>query len=90
MLCRNCNSKRANRPRGLCWRCYYAPDVRELYPSTSKLSRRGIGTGYRRSILPPYATVAMPGVPEKIEAMAERARMGVSLFRRDDAVRDIR
>lgn len=36
MLCRHCQKKKAIRPRGLCWRCYYRPGVLELYPSTSK------------------------------------------------------
>ena len=36
MLCRHCNRVPSNRPRGLCWSCYYKPGVRDLYPSTSK------------------------------------------------------
>lgn len=36
MLCRHCVKNRVLRPRGLCWRCYYRPGVRDLYPSTSK------------------------------------------------------
>jgi len=44
MLCRHCqkaNSKPS--PAGLCWSCYYAPGVRDQYPSTSKFRppRRG-------------------------------------------------
>lgn len=35
-MCRHCGQRKANRPRGLCWRCYYAPGVKALYPSTSK------------------------------------------------------
>lgn len=35
-LCRHCNCRKVNRPRGLCWHCYYTPGVRALYPSTNK------------------------------------------------------
>lgn len=35
-LCRHCKESSANRPKGLCWSCYYTPGVRKLYPSTSK------------------------------------------------------
>lgn len=35
MICRHCNRKKASRPRGLCWSCYYTPGVRERYPSQS-------------------------------------------------------
>lgn len=30
--CRHCG-KKANRPRGLCWNCYYDPAIGALYPS---------------------------------------------------------
>lgn len=36
MICRHCSKFKANRPRGLCWKCYYTPGVRDLFPSTSK------------------------------------------------------
>jgi hypothetical protein len=39
--CRHCGSRKVTRPRGLCWTCYYTPAVSALYPSTSKLGRRG-------------------------------------------------
>jgi hypothetical protein len=35
-LCRHCNTRYANRPRGLCGQCYYTPGVSERYPPTSK------------------------------------------------------
>ena len=43
MKCRHCHEGPVNRPRGLCWSCYYRPGVRDLYPSTSKFARRGEG-----------------------------------------------
>ena len=42
MLCRHCNRRPSNRPRGLCWTCYYTPGLRDQYPSTSKFGRRGV------------------------------------------------
>lgn len=38
MTCRHCQRKKPNRPRGLCYSCYYLPGVRDQYPSTSKFS----------------------------------------------------
>lgn len=34
-LCRHCQVRKVNRPKGLCCSCYDKPDVRALYPSTS-------------------------------------------------------
>lgn len=87
-LCRHCRRLRATRPMGLCWTCYYTPGVRSLYPSTSKYARRGVRdfvisvVGSPR--LPPEPTTALPGSEEKIEVLAERARLGVSLWHPDD------
>lgn len=58
MLCRHCQTKKANRPRGLCWPCYYTPGVKELYPSTSKYGRRHDLTspsGYEQKLEQEYA-----------------------------------
>lgn len=37
-VCRHCNCRKVNRPRGLCWRCYYTPAVRAMYLSTHKFA----------------------------------------------------
>ena len=79
MLCRNCRVVGACRPRGLCWCCYNRPEVRALFPSTSKFARRGVGTG-NRCALPDEATPAPPGSAEKVAVLEERARLGVSLW----------
>jgi hypothetical protein len=42
-LCRHCHKHAVNRPRGLCWPCWYIPGVRALYPSTSKYANRRQG-----------------------------------------------
>jgi hypothetical protein len=80
MICRHCHKVKSNRPRGLCWSCYYTPGVRELYPSTSKYGRRGVGNTNRHLGLPPYPTCAWPGTAEKVAVLQERARLGVSLW----------
>jgi hypothetical protein len=85
MLCRHCQKVKSNRPRGLCWCCYYTPGVRDLFPSTSKFARRGVGNFNGRTPLPPGPTNALPGTHDKVAVLAERARMGVSLWHPLDA-----
>jgi len=84
-VCKHCSRSKVNRPRGLCWSCYYTPGVKEMYPSTSKYARRGVGnrTGVRP--LPPFPTTAGPGTPEKMAVLEERARDGFALWHPHDA-----
>jgi hypothetical protein len=84
MLCRHCNKVKSNRPRGLCWSCYYRPGVRELYPSTSKFARRGISDFNGRAALP-VPTNALPGTPEKVVVLELRAKLRQQLWHPDDA-----
>src|ERR1700738_3096062 len=88
MLCRHCQRVKSNRPRGLCWSCYYAPGVRDLYPSTSKFARRGVGGGNVQVVLPPTPTWAAPGTPEKVAILEERARQRLALWHPADAPMD--
>ncbi|NBO90964.1 MAG: hypothetical protein EBV06_01400 [Planctomycetia bacterium] len=85
MMCRHCQKVKSNRPRGLCWSCYYTPGVRAKFPSTSKFARRGVSdfTGQSRQVLQP--TDALPGTPEKLAILEERARLGLSLWHPLDA-----
>ena len=85
MLCRHCQRSKVNRPRGLCWSCYYRPGVRDQYPSTSKFARRGVGNFAGAAPVPPRPTAAMPGSAEKLAVLEERARMKLSLWHPDDA-----
>ena len=86
MLCRHCHQAPISRPRKLCWSCYYSPGVRELYPSTSKFGRRGVGNFYGRAPLPPFPTLALPGTPEKIALLTQRAQQRQQLFHPSDAM----
>jgi len=88
MVCRHCQKANSNRPRGLCWSCYYTPGVRDLFPSTSKFARRGVGNFNRLAKLPPCPTQALPGTLDKVAVLAERARLGVSLWHPLDAQMD--
>lgn len=83
-LCRHCNRRPVNRPRGLCWHCYYKPGVRELYPSTSKYAFRGVGNGQRKRPLP-TPTDTLPGTPERVAVLEERAAREEALWHPDDA-----
>lgn len=80
-LCRHCSRSAVHRPRGLCVRCYYAPGVRALYPSTSRYAKRGVGQTGRTL---PEPTTAMPGSPEKVAAMEQRAASRQMIFHPDD------
>ena len=85
MLCRHCQKVKSNRPRGLCWSCYYTPGVREQYPSTSKFAQRGIDDFNGPTSLPFAPTSALPGTPEKLAVLAERARLKQALWHPLDA-----
>ncbi|VTT98908.1 unnamed protein product [Gemmataceae bacterium] len=84
-VCRHCRRSKVNRPRGLCWACYYTPGVKDLHPPTSKYARRGVGnlTGVRP--LPRRATAARPGSAEKLAVLINRARRGEALWHPNDA-----
>ncbi len=84
MLCRHCQKVKSNRPRGLCWSCYYTPGVRDQYPSTSKFARRGVGNNNHHAETP-EPTDALPGTPEKLAVLEERASKGQCLWHPLDA-----
>jgi hypothetical protein len=83
--CRHCSKSRVNRPRGLCWTCYYTPGIKELYPSTSKFARRGVGNFTGNAPLAPVPTTAVPGTPEKLAVLEHRAKMKLAIFHPADA-----
>lgn len=86
IICRHCQKCKVNRPRGLCWSCYYRPGVRDLYPSTSKYAHRGVGNKTGVQSLPSAPTDTEPGSEERLAVLAERARQGVQLWHPDDRV----
>lgn len=88
MMCRHCGQSRVSRPRGLCWTCYYTPGLRTLYPSTSKYGQRGVSDTNARATPPPFPTTALPGSPEKIAVLAERAQNHQQLWHPRDGMLD--
>jgi hypothetical protein len=88
MTCRNCHRNAVNRPRGLCWTCYYTPGVREQYPSTSKFARRGVGDFNGKSAAAAQPTEAVPGSAEKVAILEMRARLKQELWHPADAPMD--
>lgn len=84
-VCRHCRRGVVRRPRGLCWPCYYAPGVRDQYPSTSKYARRGAGNYHHAAPPPDAPTTAAPGTPEKVAVLAARVEARQSLWHPADA-----
>lgn len=81
-LCRHCGVKRANRPRGLCWACYYTPEISARYPSLSKYAARyykSRGDTEEARPLPRTPTQALPGSAEKVAIMEARFVQNVDL-----------
>lgn len=81
--CKHCGRPKVNRPRGLCWSCFYRPGVRELHPSTSVYAHRGIGHRPPRKL--PEPTQARGGTPEKVAVLAGRVERGECLWHPLDA-----
>lgn len=86
--CRHCGLGKVNRPRGLCWSCYYHPNVRNLYPSESKFQSKG-GDHYGGHDLPADATSEAAGTEEKILALIARRAAGTSLWHPEDSQREL-
>ena len=84
-ICRHCSKCKVNRPRGLCWSCYYTAGVKEMYPSTSKYARRGEGNFTGDAPLAALPTLATPGTAAKLAVLAERVKMKLSLWHPHDA-----
>lgn len=84
-VCRHCSKAKVNRPRGLCWSCYYTPGVKDQYPSTSKYARRGEGNFNGAVPFAPEPTTAPPGSPEKMAVLEMRAKMKLALWHPLDA-----
>jgi hypothetical protein len=85
MTCRNCGRPRVNRPRGLCWTCYYKPSIRDRFPSQSKFGRRGVADFCGCGAIPMEPTAATPGTAEKVAILEQRARMHQQLWHPQDA-----
>jgi len=84
--CRACGVRNANKCRQLCWGCYYRPGVRDRFPPLpGKFNNRGVPDGNGARPLPASPTAALPGSPEKVAVLEERARVRQSLWHPADA-----
>ena len=81
LMCKHCRTHKANRPRGLCWTCYYTPVIRARYDwrNVGGSGNRGISNGNFDPPPCPEPTSVMPG-PAKVAILAARAEAGVSLW----------
>ncbi len=84
-MCKHCSRTKVNRPRGLCWSCYYSPGVKEIYPAVSKYGRRGPGNTFAKAAFAAFPTTAAPGTPEKLAVMEQRALLNQNLWHPFDA-----
>lgn len=84
MTCKHCGRDKVNRPRGLCWTCFHRPGVKELYPSGSIYAYRSTPDTLGQGKLA-EPTGALPGTPEKVEVMQERASRHELLFHPRDS-----
>lgn len=83
-LCQHCHKKPVNRPRGLCWTCYYS-EARTIYGpmGDGKYTRRGEGVGgFGREI--PERTTSRPGTEEKVAILERRMANGMQLWNPED------
>lgn len=85
MLCRHCQQSVVSRPRGLCWTCFYEPEIRKQYPATSKFARKGLAYDNVAAMPATFPTQALPGTPEKIAILQQRALSKQQLFHPHDA-----
>ncbi len=89
MLCRHCGRKAAGRPRRLCWTCYRSLGIRSRYPTVSKFGRRGVLDFYGSGKPPAVPTRALPGSPEKVAVLEQRASRRETLWHPEDASFDV-
>ncbi len=85
MGCRHCGRKAAGRPRGLCWTCYQTLDIRDRYSAVSKFGRRGVLDFCGSGELPAAPPRALPGSPEKVAVLEQRASRREALWHPKDA-----
>lgn len=79
--CKHCQKVPSNRPRGLCWSCYYRPGVREQYAIAANSVKKSATCLSGEQAAP---TRIRPG-PDKVAVMVFRASLGMPIFCDDDA-----
>jgi hypothetical protein len=83
MLCRHCGKRIACRTSDLCTPCYNVAEIRQKYRHLAKSSdHRGVGTAGSR--MPSRPTRALPGTPEKVAVLEQRAARNEALWHPKD------
>lgn len=85
--CRHCHGRGVNRPRGLCWRCYHLPGVKDRYPAL--MNGTGRARAYGLGLVAPVkqaaqACAARPGTEGKMVVMRQRLERGEHLHHPED------
>lgn len=85
-MCRHCRRRPVNRPRGLCWKCFYTPGLRDRYGwrDVGGSSARGRGLANADPPPPPEPTPHLQGTEAKIRVLAERCAAGYGLWHSQD------
>lgn len=86
MICKHCQdpTRTVNRPRGLCWNCYYRPGVRDQYQPKTNHGKRFDET--KKQAGPPDSpTDATPGSEAKILVLIDRVALRQDLHHPKDA-----
>ena len=86
--CRHCGTRTVSRPRGLCSSCYYRREIREQYAVVAQAYDTDRHNQHRHVLGTP--TRALPGTPEKVAVLMERARLGQALWHLQDYSEDSR
>ena len=84
--CKNCEERGGAQGRGLCWKCFYNPEIRKRFPLNRSSTRRlGIGHGAESDYRTPSTpTDAFPGSEEKIAVLEKRLWSGEKLWHPED------
>lgn len=90
--CVHCKVTKFLRPRGLCYRCYYTPGVKDQYPSY--WNQRGTprpdeDPDFNGAAKPCQPTASMPGTEEKIRVLMDRVAAKEELHHPEDAQGDL-
>jgi hypothetical protein len=79
-ICQHCHEHPVSKSRGLCWRCWFTPGIKEKYTIEECYAHRGNGLSPSHGKkLPQRPTQAQPGSAKKIQVMADRAAKGLAL-----------
>ncbi len=86
LVCQHCGDPKrpVNRPRGLCWKCYYTPGVQDLYGAKCKVFAAPDSSLADSAPDPP--TPEMLDIGERVAAYAKRAAAGLPLFTQGEPI----